>query len=96
MAKHPAPWTVIIDGAGAQVIDAERQTVLALSHHDQDHIALWHRIVDAVNRQAKVKELTDLYFAPWGSAKSEQWESLTGDAPFDPESALRVIQSWLR
>lgn len=55
---HPAPWTVIIDGVGPQVIDAERRTVMSISHHDEDHIALWHRIVDAVNaREAKARTL---------------------------------------
>lgn len=40
----------------------------------------------------EAKKITDLYFAPWGAAKGAEWEFLSGDIPFTPENALRLIQ----
>lgn len=40
----------------------------------------------------KIAAIVDLYFRPWGAAKGEEWEWLTGDQPFEPEVALRLIQ----
>ena len=44
---------------------------------------------------AWVKDLLDLYFAPWGAAKAARFGAMTGDAPFDPEAVLRLIHQKL-
>lgn len=49
MVKHPTPWEIVIDGEGANVYDAERNLIIALSHREDDMVSLWYRIVDAVN-----------------------------------------------
>ena len=43
----------------------------------------------------EAKRIVDLYFAPWGAAKGEEWEEISGDQPFEPEVALRLIQKAL-
>jgi hypothetical protein len=44
---------------------------------------------------AWVKDLLDLYFAPWGAAKAARFEAMTGDKPFDGEVVLKLIHEKL-
>jgi hypothetical protein len=43
----------------------------------------------------RVREIVDLWFEPWGAAKGEMWEDLSGDKPFDPNVALEMIREAL-
>lgn len=71
--------------AGDWVNDNARQLLEALA-----------RPRAAVGEQSRVQEIIDLWFAPWGAAKSEQWEDLSGDRPFDPNVALELIRDALQ
>jgi len=42
-----------------------------------------------------VKDLLNLYFAPWGAANDARFEAMTGDALFDPEVVLKLIHEKL-
>lgn len=87
---HPAPWIIMVDGVGAHVFDAERQTVMEISHHDEDKIALWHRIVDAVNaKEAKAKEPRTLPIAST-EAVGARSQGEIGDALLAP---WRIVES---
>lgn len=44
----------------------------------------------------RVRRIVEVYFRPWGAAKGEEWEDLSGDKPFDPTTALRLIESAIR
>jgi hypothetical protein len=45
--------------------------------------------------KGKVRELVEFWFSPWGAAKGEQWEDLSGDRPFDPNVMLDIIRQHL-
>lgn len=59
---------------------------------DTGYRALMDEAADQLDGLEKAREIVELYFAPWGAAKGEQWEDLSGDQPFEPEVALRLIQ----
>jgi hypothetical protein len=40
---------------------------------------------------ARIRKIVAVYFSPWGAAKAAEWEELSGDRGFDPETALRLI-----
>ena len=57
-------------------------------------LALTH--IEALEaREAKVREIVDLYFAPPGAAKGERWRELIHDRVFSPEVALNLIRALL-
>lgn len=53
------------------------------------------RTTAAEAERDKVRAIVDLYFAPWGAAKTARWEGLVGDVAFDPENALEAIRAAL-
>lgn len=52
-------------------------------------------IPSAGEGERRVREIVDLWFAPWGAAKGVMWENLSGDKPFDPNVALELIRDAL-
>ena len=42
-----------------------------------------------------IREVIDFYFEPWGAAKGETWEHMSGDRAFNPESVLEILQERL-
>lgn len=42
-----------------------------------------------MNKLEQAKLFLNFYFAPWGAAKGEIWESITNDQPFSDEVAIR-------
>jgi hypothetical protein len=57
--------------------------------------ALTAALQDSVVVPAEVREIVDLYFAPWGAAKGARWEALSGDQPFNAEIAMSLIEAAL-
>lgn len=49
MSNLSLPLQIVIGGAGAAVFAADRTLIVSLAHSDEDAIALWARIVTAVN-----------------------------------------------
>lgn len=62
---------------------------------DDANAALIVEAVNAYDSMQKVRRIVDVYFEPWGAAKAARWEFLSGDSGFDPETALRLIQTTL-
>lgn len=79
------PEVVSIDGFNFE----RRETMLALTQLLAEARAENERLRGVLE---EAKKITDLYFAPWGAAKGAEWEFLSGDIPFTPENALRLIQ----
>lgn len=48
-----------------------------------------------MTRLEQAKLLLDFYFAPWGAAKGEIWETISGDRPFDEDTATFLIKGLL-
>ena len=49
-------------------------------------------VLDALEALANIQRIVDIYFQPWGAAKGAMWEEISGDGPFNAETALRIIQ----
>jgi hypothetical protein len=43
----------------------------------------------------QAKLFLDFYFAPWGAAKGEVWELVSGDRPFDADTVTFLLKSVL-
>lgn len=50
---YPAPWQAVLDSEGVTVFDADGNHIVSVAHSDVEKIALWHRIVDAINAQER-------------------------------------------
>lgn len=55
--------------------------------------ALTSALEGSVAVPAEVREIVELYFAPWGAAKGARWEALSGDQPFNAEIAMSLIEA---
>lgn len=43
----------------------------------------------------RLQKFLEFWFSPWGAAKGEQWEWLTGDKPFDNHTAQEICSNVL-
>ena len=44
---------------------------------------------------AQARWIVELYFMPWGAAKAAMWGEVSGDGPFNSETALKLIRKAL-
>ena len=47
------------------------------------------------DRLKKLQRFLNFWFAPWGAAKGEVWESFSGDRPFSEASARVIVHAIL-